>query len=95
LAEIVDHIADWDFPDGGGLSGKALPNTGPYLIAQYRVPMSRIITSVQAVPAADVPALLNCMPYPLPLPEWLSNGRVCTEHLGPGVVVVKSAKDGM
>src|SRR5258706_11826134 len=42
LAEIVDQIADWDFPDGGvarALRTKALPSTAPYLIAQYRVPM--------------------------------------------------------
>src|SRR3981081_1998935 len=42
LAEIVDQIADWDFPDGGvarALRPKALPSTAPYLIAQYRVPM--------------------------------------------------------
>ena len=42
LAEIVDKIADWDFPDGGvarALRTKALPSTAPYLIAQYRVPM--------------------------------------------------------
>src|SRR5258705_7524752 len=42
LAEVVDQIADWDFPDGGvarALRTKALPSTAPYLIAQYRVPM--------------------------------------------------------
>ena len=42
LAEIVDQIADWDFPDGDMariLAPKALPSTTPYLIAQYRVPM--------------------------------------------------------
>src|SRR5258708_3696869 len=42
LAEIVDQIADWDFPDGGvarALRTKALPSTAAYLIAQYRVPM--------------------------------------------------------
>jgi AraC-like DNA-binding protein len=42
LAEIVDQIADWDFPDGDvarALRTKALPNTAPCLIAQYRVPM--------------------------------------------------------
>jgi AraC-like DNA-binding protein len=42
LAEIVDQIADWDFPDGDmarSLAPKALPSTTPYLIAQYRVPM--------------------------------------------------------
>src|SRR5258708_14120780 len=42
LAEIVDQIGDWDFPDGGGaraLRTKALPSTAAYLIAQYRVPM--------------------------------------------------------
>jgi hypothetical protein len=42
LAEIVDGIADWDFPDGEVarvLASKALPSTTPYLIAQYRVPI--------------------------------------------------------
>ena len=42
LAEIVDGIADWDFPDGDVarvLTSKALPSTTPYLIAQYRVPI--------------------------------------------------------
>jgi len=42
LAEVVDQIADWDFPDGGvarALRTKALPSTAAYLIAQYRVPM--------------------------------------------------------
>src|SRR5260370_33447050 len=42
LAEIVDQIADWDFPDGGvarALRTKALPSTAAYLIAQYRVPI--------------------------------------------------------
>ena len=42
LTEIVEQIADWDFPDGGvarALRTKALPSTAPYLIAQYRVPM--------------------------------------------------------
>jgi AraC-like DNA-binding protein len=42
LAEIVDQIADWDFPDGdmaGALRTKILPSTTPWLIAQYRAPM--------------------------------------------------------
>src|SRR5258708_11504742 len=42
LAEIVDQIADWDFPDGGvarALRTKALPSTAAYLIAQYRLPI--------------------------------------------------------
>jgi len=42
LAEIVDQMADWDVPDGDiarVLTPKALPSTGPYLIAQYRMPM--------------------------------------------------------
>src|SRR6267378_3591796 len=42
LTEIVEQIADWDFPDGGvarALRTKALPSTAPYLIAQYRVRM--------------------------------------------------------
>ena len=42
LSEIVDQIADWDFPDGDmarALTAKVLPSTTPYLIAQYRVPM--------------------------------------------------------
>jgi hypothetical protein len=41
LAEIVDKIADWDFPDGDvarALRTKALPSTAPCLIAQYRAP---------------------------------------------------------
>jgi len=45
LAEIVDQIADWDFPDGDMariLAPKALPSTTPYLIAQYRVPMRSV-----------------------------------------------------
>jgi hypothetical protein len=37
LAEIVDQIADWDFPDGG--VARALRTKALYLIAQYRVPM--------------------------------------------------------
>src|SRR5258708_13445016 len=44
LAEIVDQIADWDFPDGGvarALRTKALPSTAAYPIAQYRVPMGK------------------------------------------------------
>jgi AraC-like DNA-binding protein len=43
LAEIVDQIADWDFPEGSvarALRTKALPSTTPYLIAQYREPIS-------------------------------------------------------
>jgi AraC-like DNA-binding protein len=42
LSEIVDQIADWDFPDGdmaGALRTKILPSTTPWLIAQYRAPM--------------------------------------------------------
>jgi AraC-like DNA-binding protein len=43
LAEIVDQIVDWDFPEGGvarALRTKALPSTTPYLIVQYREPIS-------------------------------------------------------
>lgn len=42
LVDVVDQIADWDFPDGDmarALTLKALPSSTPYLIAQYRVPM--------------------------------------------------------
>lgn len=42
LAEIVDHISDWDVPDGDiarVLTPITLPSTRPYLIAQYRMPV--------------------------------------------------------
>jgi AraC-like DNA-binding protein len=56
LAEIVDQIADWDFPDGGvarALRTKALPSTAPYLIAQYRVrPLGVLIVRLKPEAAA-------------------------------------------